>query len=70
MIDYKQMSFDAESINGSTSGSVCAGGCSAKVDTGTSLIVGPTDDINIILKTVGASQTTTQGYVRTECIVV
>ena len=46
-------------INGSISESVCAGGiiCSAIVDTRISVIVGPTDDINLILKTLGVSPT-------------
>ena len=40
-------------INGRTSG--CLEGCAAVADTGTSLIMGPTDDINMIFESLGAS---------------
>ena len=42
-------------INGSTSGSVCAGGCTAIADTGTAAIVGPYEDVSSIMYTLGVS---------------
>ena len=60
-------------INGSASGSVCSGGivCVALVDTRLSVIMGPVDDINLILKTLGVSPTQKPGLVRNHvfCII-
>ncbi|XP_041801022.1 pepsin A-like [Chelmon rostratus] len=50
---YWQISMDSVTINGQTV--ACSGGCQAIIDTGTSLIVGPTSDINNINSWVGAS---------------
>ncbi|KAG9330588.1 hypothetical protein JZ751_023724, partial [Albula glossodonta] len=50
---YWQISMDSVTINGNTV--ACSGGCQAIVDTGTSLIVGPSSDINNINAWVGAS---------------
>ncbi|KAK2851322.1 hypothetical protein Q5P01_007598 [Channa striata] len=50
---YWQIKMDSVSINGQTV--ACSGGCQAIIDTGTSLIVGPTSDISNINSWVGAS---------------
>ncbi|XP_076597049.1 pepsin A-like [Chaetodon auriga] len=50
---YWQITMDSVTINGQTV--ACSGGCQAIIDTGTSLIVGPTNDINNINSWVGAS---------------
>nr|AHZ33698.2 pepsin [Chelon labrosus] len=50
---YWQISMDSVTINGQTV--ACSGGCQAIIDTGTSMIVGPTTDINNINSWVGAS---------------
>ncbi|KAM9856034.1 pepsin A-like [Aulostomus maculatus] len=50
---YWQIKMDSVTINGQTV--ACAGGCQAIIDTGTSLIVGPTNDINNMNAWVGAS---------------
>ncbi|XP_006628508.1 pepsin A-like [Lepisosteus oculatus] len=51
---YWQITMDQVTINGNTV--ACAGGCQAIVDSGTSLVVGPTNDISNINAWVGASQ--------------
>ncbi|XP_031582303.1 pepsin A-like [Oreochromis aureus] len=50
---YWQINMDSVTINGQTV--ACSGGCQAIIDTGTSLIVGPTTDINNLNSWVGAS---------------
>ncbi|KAG9350356.1 hypothetical protein JZ751_026711, partial [Albula glossodonta] len=50
---YWQISMDSVTINGQTV--ACNGGCQAIVDTGTSLIIGPSNDITSINQRVGAS---------------
>ncbi|MCJ8734941.1 hypothetical protein PDJAM_G00241220 [Pangasius djambal] len=50
---YYQITMDSVSINGQTV--ACSGGCQAIVDTGTSLIVGPSSDISNINSWVGAT---------------
>uniref|UniRef100_A0A8C4HH23 pepsin A n=2 Tax=Dicentrarchus labrax TaxID=13489 RepID=A0A8C4HH23_DICLA len=50
---YWQIQMDSVTINGQTV--ACSGGCQAIIDTGTSLIVGPTSDINNMNSWVGAS---------------
>ncbi|XP_036960424.1 pepsin A-like isoform X2 [Acanthopagrus latus] len=50
---YWQINMDSVTINGQTV--ACSGGCQAIIDTGTSLIVGPTSDINNMNSWVGAS---------------
>ncbi|TDH10797.1 hypothetical protein EPR50_G00077340 [Perca flavescens] len=50
---YWQISMDSVTINGQTV--ACSGGCQAIIDTGTSLIVGPTSDISNMNSWVGAS---------------
>ncbi|KAM4610041.1 pepsin A-like [Polymixia lowei] len=49
---YWQIKMDSVTINGQTV--ACSGGCQAIIDTGTSLIVGPTSDINNMNSWVGA----------------
>ncbi|XP_060786817.1 pepsin A-like [Neoarius graeffei] len=50
---YYQITMDSVSINGQAV--ACCGGCQAVVDTGTSMIVGPTSDINNINAWMGAT---------------
>ncbi|XP_034392900.1 pepsin A-like [Cyclopterus lumpus] len=50
---YWQIKMDSVMINGQTV--ACAGGCQAIIDTGTSMIVGPTSDIQNINSWIGAS---------------
>uniref|UniRef100_A0A8C9WDU8 pepsin A n=1 Tax=Scleropages formosus TaxID=113540 RepID=A0A8C9WDU8_SCLFO len=50
---YWQITMDSMTINGTTV--ACSGGCQAVVDTGTSLIVGPSSDIQNLNSWVGAS---------------
>lgn len=50
---YWQIKMDSVTINGQTV--ACTGGCQAIIDTGTSLIVGPTNDIQNLNSWVGAS---------------
>ncbi|KAM3872369.1 pepsin A-like [Diretmus argenteus] len=49
---YWQIKMDSVIVNGQTV--ACNGGCQAIIDTGTSLIVGPTNDINNLNSQVGA----------------
>ncbi|XP_075947063.1 pepsin A-like [Anarhichas minor] len=50
---YWQIQMDSVTINGEVV--ACSGGCQAIIDTGTSLIIGPTKDINNMNAWVGAS---------------
>ncbi|KMQ81712.1 lysosomal aspartic protease, partial [Lasius niger] len=50
---YWQFKMDKVIISGRT---LCAGGCQAIADTGTSLIVGPISDIAVINKLIGADK--------------
>uniref|UniRef100_A0A3B4E685 Peptidase A1 domain-containing protein n=2 Tax=Pygocentrus nattereri TaxID=42514 RepID=A0A3B4E685_PYGNA len=50
---YYQITMDSVTINGETV--ACSGGCQAIIDTGTSLIVGPSSDISNINSWVGAT---------------
>ncbi|XP_040009904.1 pepsin A-like [Xiphias gladius] len=50
---YWQIQMDSVTINGQVV--ACSGGCQAIIDTGTSLIVGPNNEINNINSWVGAS---------------
>ncbi|XP_038578669.1 LOW QUALITY PROTEIN: pepsin A-like [Micropterus salmoides] len=50
---YWQIQMDSVTINGQTV--ACSGGCQAIIDTGTSLIVGPTSDISNMNSWVGAT---------------
>ncbi|XP_059806069.1 pepsin A-like [Hypanus sabinus] len=51
---YWQIQVESVKINGQVV--ACSSGCQAIVDTGTSLIVGPTNGINTIQRLIGASQ--------------
>uniref|UniRef100_A0A3Q0R5G7 pepsin A n=1 Tax=Amphilophus citrinellus TaxID=61819 RepID=A0A3Q0R5G7_AMPCI len=48
---YWQINMDSVTVNGQTV--ACSGGCQAIIDTGTSVIVGPTSDINNLNSWVG-----------------
>ncbi|KAL7884963.1 hypothetical protein AOLI_G00077330 [Acnodon oligacanthus] len=50
---YYEITMDSVIINGETV--ACSGGCQAIIDTGTSVIVGPTSDISSINSVVGAT---------------
>ncbi|XP_038675278.1 pepsin A-like [Scyliorhinus canicula] len=54
--DYWQISVDSITVNGQAV--ACNGGCQAIVDTGTSLLTGPSSDISSIQQAIGA----TEGY--------
>lgn len=49
---YWQVAMDAVNVNGTKT--ACEGGCQAIVDSGTSLLTGPTDEITKINKMIGA----------------
>ncbi|NXU44729.1 CATD protein, partial [Drymodes brunneopygia] len=52
---YWQIHMDSVDVaNGANGASVCQGGCEAIVDTGTSLITGPSEDVKMIQKAIGA----------------
>ncbi|XP_041083519.1 pepsin A-like [Polyodon spathula] len=50
---YWEITMDKVTVNGQTV--ACSGGCRGIIDTGTSLVVGPTNDINNIKAWVGAT---------------
>ncbi|KAK1145817.1 pepsin A-like [Acipenser oxyrinchus oxyrinchus] len=50
---YWEITMDQVTVNGQTV--ACSGGCRGIIDTGTSLVVGPTNDINNIQAWVGAT---------------
>lgn len=50
---YWQIKMDSVTINGNVA--ACSGGCQAIIDTGTSMVVGPTSDISNMNSWVGAS---------------
>ncbi|XP_029580007.1 pepsin A-like isoform X1 [Salmo trutta] len=63
-VTYWQITMDSVTINGKTV--ACNGGCQAIIDTGTSLIVGPTDDINNMNYWAGAT-INQYGYTTVNC---
>ncbi|CAG2116647.1 unnamed protein product, partial [Medioppia subpectinata] len=63
---YWQFTMDSVSIAGALSGQYCSGGCQAIADTGTSMIVGPTDAIAAINQAIGAFSVG-EGYYGVDC---
>lgn len=51
---YWQIAMDSVAVDNTNSYSACVGGCQAIVDSGTSLITGPTDEIEALNKAIGA----------------
>merc|ERR1711872_8604 len=64
-LGYWQVKMDGVSVAGADS--VCAGGCEAVMDTGTSLIAGPASDIAAINKAIGAKVNPLTGQGMIDC---
>ncbi|XP_035885423.1 pepsin A isoform X1 [Phyllostomus discolor] len=64
---YWQITVDSITMNGQAI--ACSGGCQAIVDTGTSLLAGPTDAIANIQSYIGASQTS-NGQMAVSCLAI
>ncbi|CAB1335910.1 unnamed protein product [Coregonus sp. 'balchen'] len=67
LVTYWQITMDSVTINGNTV--ACNGGCQAIIDTGTSMIVGPTNDIKNINYLVGAT-INQYGYTTVNCNII
>ena len=52
---YWQIAMDSVVVQDSSKSSFCKGGCHAIVDSGTSLLAGPTNEIEALNKAIGAT---------------
>merc|ERR1719295_2428923 len=65
-LGYWQVAMDSISVAGDK-GMACAGGCEAVMDTGTSLMAGPAEDVKAINEAIGAKVNPITGQGMTTC---